>query len=155
MRPGKIIAWIAVVIAAAFVLRRVDPRVTHVIPVALNLALAAFFAWTLRPGSQPMISRFAQRERGKLEPELVGYTRGLTIVWVAFFVAMAALAAALSLAGWTAAWLAFVLVGNYALVALLLVGEWLYRRRRFSHLTHAPPSQMWRHARAEMKARRP
>ena len=38
---------------------------------------------------------------------------------------MAALAAALSLAGWTAAWLAFVLFGNYALVAVLLVGEWL------------------------------
>ena len=141
--------------AIAFALRRIDPRVTQVIPVALNLALAALFAWTLRPGSQPMISRFARRERGQREPELVGYTRGLTVVWVAFFVAMAALAAALSLAGWTNAWLAFVLVGNYALVAVLLVGEWLYRRRRFSHLTHAPPSQMWRHARAEMKGRRP
>ena len=155
MRTGRIIAWIAVATAIAFVLRRIDPRVTHVIPVALNLALAAIFAWTLRPGAQPMISRFARRERGALERELVGYTRRLTFVWVVFFVAMAAIAAVLSIAGWTVAWLVFVLVGNYALVAALLVGEWLYRRRRFPHLTHAPPSQMWRHARAEMKARRP
>src|SRR4029434_6742381 len=107
------------------VARRVDPRVAHVIPVAINLALAALFAWTLRPGVEPMIARFARRERGTLEPELRGYTRRLTVVWVAFFVAMAAIAAWLSLAGWTAAWLAFALVGNYALIAALLVGEYL------------------------------
>ena len=151
MRPGKLAFWIAVAAAVAVATRLADPRWVHVLPVAINLALAAAFAWTLRSGSVPMVSRFAQRERGRLEPELVGYTRTLTIVWVAFFLAMAAVAAALSLAGWTLAWLAFALFGNYALVAALLVGEYLYRRRRYAHLRHASPAEMWRHACAELR----
>ena len=154
MRVQTLLAWLVVLAAIAAIARWVDPRVAHVLPVAVNLALAAAFAWTLRPGSTPMISRFARRERGQLEPELVGYTRRLTFVWVAFFVAMAAIALALSMSGWTAAWLAFVLAGNYALVAALLVGEYLVRRHRFSHLRHAPPREMWRHACAELGMRR-
>jgi uncharacterized membrane protein len=102
-----------------------------------------------------MIARFARRERGTLEPELRGYTRNLTVVWVAFFIVMAAVAVSLSLVGWTVAWLAFALVGNYALIAALLVGEYLYRRRRFAHLQHASPLEMWRHASAELRERRP
>ena len=145
---------VCAVVALAFVARRVDPRIAYVVPVAINLALAAVFAYTLRPGAVPMISRFARRERGTLEPELVGYTRGLTAGWVAFFVAMAAVAVALPLAGWTTAWLAFALVGNYVLIAAFLVAEYLYRRRRFAHLRHAPPRDMWRHARDELWTRR-
>ena len=143
-----------VAVAAVLAARAFDPRVVDAVPVAINLALAAAFAWTLRAGSTPMVSRFARRERGTLEPELVAYTRGLTIAWVGFFVAMAAIAAALSLAGWRAAWLAFALVGNYALVAAFLVAEHRYRRRRFPHLRHAPPAEMWRHARAELMRER-
>lgn len=151
MRPGRLALWIAVLAAVAVATRFADPRLVHVLPVAINLALAAVFAWTLRPESVPMVSRFARRERGQLEPELVGYTRTLTVVWVVFFLAMAAVAATLSLAGWTVAWLAFALFGNYALVAALLVGEYLVRRRRFAHLRHAAPAEMWRHACAEMR----
>ena len=155
MRARRITLWLAAAVALALLVRGVDPRVAHVVPVGINLGLAALFAWTLRAGSRPMIARFAARERGTLEPELVGYTRALTIVWVAFFVAMAAIAAALSWSGWTAAWLVFALAGNYVLIAALLVGEYFYRKRRFSHLRHAPPAEMWRHATAELKAFRP
>ncbi|MEO8485928.1 MAG: hypothetical protein ABI585_06260 [Betaproteobacteria bacterium] len=151
MRTGKLTLWIVALAAVAVAARLADPRIAHALPVLLNLGLAALFTWTLRRGSAPMVSRFARRERGTLEPELVGYTRTLTVVWVAFFLAMAAVAAGLSLAGWTIAWLVFVLFGNYALVAALLVGEYLVRRRRFAHLRHAPPTEMWRHARAELR----
>jgi uncharacterized membrane protein len=155
MRLRRLAILVAGAVALAFVARRVDPRVAHVIPVAINLALAALFASTLRRGAEPMIARFARRERGTLEPELRGYTRNLTVVWVAFFIVMAAVAVSLSLVGWTVAWLAFALVGNYALIAALLVGEYLYRRRRFAHLQHASPLEMWRHASAELRERRP
>ena len=155
MRLRRIAIVVAAATAVAFVARRVDPRIAHVVPVVINLALAALFASTLREGAEPMIARFARRERGTLEPELRGYTRRLTVVWIAFFVAMAAIAAGLSLAGWTTAWLVFALVGNYALIAALLVGEYLYRRRRFTHLQHASPLEMWRHASAELRERRP
>jgi uncharacterized membrane protein len=154
MRSSRLAVVIVTVVAAGAAARFVDARLVDALPVAINLALAAAFAWTLRPGSTPMVSRFARRERGELEPELVGYTRRLTIVWVGFFVAMAGIAAALSLAGWRTAWLVFSLAGNYALVAALIVGEYLYRRRRYAHLRHAPPAEMWRHARAELRRER-
>ena len=155
MRARRLALWIAAAVVLAALARSGEAWIAHALPVVLNLGLAALFGATLREGAEPMIARFARRERGALEPELVGYTRRLTIVWVAFFVAMAAIAAALSLAGWTTAWLVFALAGNYMLVAALLVGEYLYRKRRFPHLAHAPPSQMWRHATAELRAFRP
>jgi uncharacterized membrane protein len=155
MRLRRLAILVAVAVALAFVARRVDPRVAHAIPVAINLALAALFAWTLRSRRRAddravraarardararafeLHARPDSRVGGVLRRD--GGHRG-----VAF---------ARRLDG---AWLAFALVGNYALIAALLVGEYLYRRRRFAHLTHASPLEMWRHASAELRERRP
>jgi hypothetical protein len=40
------------------------------------------------------------------------------------------------------------------LIAALLVGEYLYRKRHFASLVHAPPAEMWRHACAELRRER-
>ncbi|MEO6929913.1 MAG: hypothetical protein ABI190_12185 [Casimicrobiaceae bacterium] len=135
-------------------LRRYLPAVAYAIPVAVNLALAALFAATLRPHGVPMIARFAQAERGELTPELADYARRLTWIWVAFFVATASTAAWLAAAGLVRAWIVFTTFGNYAAVALLFVGEIYYRRRRFAHYTHASPRQLWSHVRGVLRRRR-
>jgi uncharacterized membrane protein len=108
-------------------------------PVVLNLLLAGFFALTLRAGREPMISTFARLERGALEPDLARYTRRLTGVWVAFFVGAAVTSAWLAYAAPPAAWAWFVAVGNHVAVAMLFVGEWALRRRRFPQYRHASP----------------
>jgi uncharacterized membrane protein len=113
-------------------------------PVVIYPALAAWFGKTLLPGEEPLISWFASLERGELEPELARYTRRLTAVWCAFFAAMAVLSAALALLADAETWSLYTNGVNYALMALLFVGEYVYRRVRYSHYRHASFPRMMR-----------
>ena len=107
-------------------------------PLALYLALCALFAATLRRGDEPMISRFARIARdGDLPPDLARYTRTLTGLWSAFFALMAAVSLGLALSGPIEAWSLFTNLVSYVLLALLLLGEYLFRRLRFQHHAHA------------------
>jgi uncharacterized membrane protein len=137
-------ALIAYPFVAAFAIERGLSVLVHAVPVAINLALAAWFASTLRAGREPMITRFARAERGVLEADLAAYTRTLTWVWVALFVAVAMIDAVRAVGGTRAAWLAFTGAGGYLMVAALFLGEWVYRRRRFRHYRHASPPALVR-----------
>ena len=112
-------------------------------PVVVNLALCAFFARTLRPGREPLVSRFARVMRGgQLAPDLARYTRNLTAAWAGFFALMAAVSVILAVTGPVAVWSLFSNFLNYVLVALFLVAEYVYRRLRYRHHDHASPRQM-------------
>ena len=115
----------------------------YVPPVAINLALFAFFARTLRQGCEPLVSRFARIERGgQLAPDLARYTRNLTWAWAGFFVLMAAISATLAVTGPLAAWSLFSNILNYLLVVLFFILEYVYRRARYRHHPHASPWQV-------------
>ncbi|MEP7061340.1 MAG: hypothetical protein ABI881_03025 [Betaproteobacteria bacterium] len=155
MKPaGYAVLGVVTLVALPALLRQVFPALAYALPVAFNLGLAVIFAQTLRAGREPMIARFALAERGTLEPELAAYARGLTWVWVAFFVASAALAAALARWGSARAWITFTSFGNYAAVAALFVGEYWWRRHRFRRYTHASPRVMWSHVSAVLRGAR-
>lgn len=113
-------------------------------PVIIYAALAAWFGRTLLPGREPFISRFASLERGELEPELASYTRLLTVIWSAFFAGMAAVSAALAVLADAGTWSLFTNGVNYVLIAALFVGEYVYRRVRYSHYRHASFPRMMR-----------
>ncbi len=151
--PGLValIVLIAYPFAAAIAIERGASILACVPPIAVNLALAALFANTLRTGREPMIARFARAERGALEPDLASYTRKLTIVWAVFFIAVAAVDVALAFGGSRVAWLAFTGLGSYLLVAALFVGEWVFRRWRFRHYRHASPLALTRHVLAVLR----
>jgi uncharacterized membrane protein len=123
-------------------------------PVVINLGLAAWFGLTLRASREPMISRFARIERGTLPPDLVAYTRRLTLAWTLFFLAMAAVSAALSMLPSPAPWAWFTSFGNWACVAALFFGEHLYRRKRFPHYPHASPMRVIALVRTQWRAPR-
>ena len=106
-------------------------------PILIDIALASVFGATLRPGRDPLISRFARIEQGALPAELDCYTRLLTWIWTVLFAAMAATALALALFGSLAAWSIFTNLVAYALVAALFVGEYAYRRVRYRQYRHA------------------
>lgn len=145
-RRALILLWLLAMAGLPWLLRRWLPWVAGVLPVTINLALAAMFARTLRKANEPMIARFARAERGgELEPDLKKYTRMLTRIWVLFFVACAAIGGWLWLQGAGAAWLLFTSVGSYVAAGALFIGEYLFRRRRFAHYTHASPQVMWAH----------
>lgn len=113
-------------------------------PVAINLWFAVLFGASLRGGAGPLISRIARLERGGLEPELATYTRRLTALWTLLFLGMATESLLLALFAPLALWSWFVNVWNYVFVALLFVGEYVYRRVRFAHYRHASPLTLFR-----------
>jgi uncharacterized membrane protein len=108
-------------------------------PIIINLALAVWFGRTLAPGEEPMISWFARLVRGtELAPDLARYTRWSTVVWTAFFVSMAAAAAALAVWATPQTWSLFANGIDYLLVGALFVGEYVFRRVRYRHHQHRP-----------------
>jgi uncharacterized membrane protein len=108
-------------------------------PVIINLALAAWFGRTLAPGEEPMISWFGRLVRGtELAPDLERYTRWSTVVWTAFFVSMAAVAAVLAVWATPQIWSLFANGIDYLLVGVLFVGEYVFRRVRYRHHEHRP-----------------
>ena len=110
----------------------------------IYLALAVWFGRTLLPGRVPLISRFASLERGDLEPVLARYTRRLTAIWTAFFLAMATLAAVLALLADGHTWSLFTNGLSYLLMGVLFFGEYAYRRLRYSEFRHASLPRMIR-----------
>jgi uncharacterized membrane protein len=127
-------------------------QLSYLPPIVINVGLAAWFGLTLRPDREPMIGRFARVERGTLEPDLVSYTRRLTVVWTLFFLAMAAISAALAVLPSPAPWAWFTSFGNWACDAALFFGEHLYRRTRFAHYAHMSPMQLVALVRAQWRA---
>jgi uncharacterized membrane protein len=127
-------------------------QLSYLPPIIINVGLAAWFGLTLRLGREPMISRFARVERGALEPDLVRYTRRLTVVWTLFFLAMAAISAALAALPSPAPWAWFTSFGNWACVTVLFFGEHFYRRIRFAHYAHMSPMQLVALVRAQWRA---
>ena len=113
-------------------------------PVVIYLALAVWFGRTLLPGRVPLISRFASLERGDLEPVLARYTRRLTAIWTAFFLAMATLAAVLAVLADGHTWSLFTNGLSYLLMGVLFFGEYAYRRLRYSEFRHASLPRMIR-----------
>ena len=106
-------------------------------PVLVNAVLCWAFWRTLLRGREPMVSVFARHARGgELAADLVVYTRRVTWVWAAFFAAMAAIAAALAVFGPVRAWSLFVNFANPVLIAALFLGEYAWRRVRYSHHRH-------------------
>ena len=123
-------------------------------PVCVNLGLAWVFGHTLAPGREALITRFARMEDPQPGPAVLAYTRRLTWVWVVFFLAMAAVSAALAASGAHEAWVWFTAVGNYLCVAALFAVEYVYRRRRFPHNAAVSPRQQIQMLRAALRNQR-
>jgi uncharacterized membrane protein len=96
----------------------------------IHIALAWAFAHTLRAGSVPLITAVAERVHETLTTAMRHYTRWLTQLWAMYFVAMLAVSLLLyTLAPWPW-WSLFCNVLTPLAVAVLFVGEHLWRRWR-------------------------
>jgi uncharacterized membrane protein len=96
-------------------------------PVAVSLAAAAAFGWSLvRPPS--LIEMFARRQEPDLPLDGQVYCRKVTVVWTLWLIANAAIAAALAVWGTEAAWVLWTGVVAYLVMGALLGGEFLLRR---------------------------
>lgn len=101
------------------------------VPSVVNVVLLSVFASTLRPGSTPMIERFARLQLERPTPEQLRWCRAWTWIWCAFFVVNGGTATALALWAQTSWWAAYTGGIAYLGIGALLLLEWTLRRRRF------------------------
>jgi uncharacterized membrane protein len=112
------------------------------LPLAGSLALAWHFGRTLRPGQEPLITRYTRADIGAVSPAVMRYTRRLTLAWTGLFLAFAAVAAAtLAGLGPPAGPSAAVTLG---VSVLAFLGEHAVRARRFPELGPVRPARTLR-----------
>ena len=154
-RDGRLLAWTALVGAGYGLHAAVGSgsavSLLMLPPVLLNGFMAWLFGHTLRNGQMPLIERAARAMRGSgavLDDDVVGYARGVTQVWTALFVVLAAVnlvLAALARPGGLllaagfdpavsvplGAWSLFANLLSYLFIAALFAIEFVVRGRRF------------------------
>ena len=106
-------------------------------PIAGFAFMAFFFQRTLRPGSEPLITRVARKEHPELPSKIARYTRTLTWIWVWCFLSL--LIAALLLAPLLPlhSWSRWVQVLAIVVPTALFLGEYVYRHHHLRDHRHA------------------
>jgi uncharacterized membrane protein len=144
MHAGSKRLWVFMLLAAAgatYVLVRHDPpglAAAYGLPHAgAYILLLWFFGRTLRPGQEPLITRLARRVHGTLPAYMETYTRRLTAVWCVFFAAQLVCSMALFVFATLGTWSLFINLLNLPLLALIFIGEYLYRVSRYPSYQHA------------------
>lgn len=157
LRAGSRVAWLIWMVVVAGVLALTftghGRLALDLVPLAINLGLAALFGLSLTAKHTPLISRaiIAIEGRERLgQPRVAGYARALTLAWTLLFVVQS-LAFVLLLFVWmpnlsvespaylwSTRWLH---VGGYLLPAVFMVVEYGVRRWYLRHLPHLPARQ--------------
>ena len=96
-------------------------------PVIISTTLALVFTLSLFSG-MPIIERFARLQTPELDTFGGIYTRRLTKVWIAFFIANGLVALWTALYATLKTWTLYNGLISYILIAVLFVGEWPVRR---------------------------
>ena len=97
----------------------------------LNLFLLWLFGRTLLHGKDPLVSQISRHINGDLEPEIIVYTRQVTIAWCIYFALQVVVSLLLYVFAPLSAWSFFINVLNLPLLILMFVGEKAYRTARF------------------------
>ncbi len=135
---GLVLAFGAVALAVSFYSARSALVTTSGLShAALYLALLTWFGLSLSSPTGAIVTRIARTIRGDLTPELVGYTRRVTMGWCAFFLAQLSLSAGLFVLAPAATWSLFVNILDLPLVILMFGAEYAYRICKFRHHRHA------------------
>jgi hypothetical protein len=92
-------------------------------------SLLAGFAFTLRPGHEPLITAMARRMHGALSAEMISYTRKVTIAWSLFFATQLSISVGLFCFTPLVDWSFFVNILDIPLVVLMFAAEYAVRLR--------------------------
>ncbi len=108
-------------------------------PFGISLIFFFQFATSLRPGSTPIIERFARLQKPDLPEDHAAYCRSLTRVWLAVFVGNSALVLAAAFVREKALWAMLVGPASYLYLGAFLGGEYVHRKRRFREFNPKNP----------------
>jgi uncharacterized membrane protein len=110
-------------------LERNFPSVFFLEHAGANLILAIAFGRTLVGDREPLCTRFARLIHGTLEPDVVIYTRRVTLAWTIYFTAVFTIATLLYLGHQIAAWSLLANILNPILIGAMFVVEYAVRLR--------------------------
>jgi len=103
--------------------------------VGTNVMLAAVFGTTLVRGRQPLVTKLAEAvHRSSLAPEVLRYTRQVTLAWTLFFLVMSLVSGVLFCCASTEAWSVFANFLSFPLILLMFALEYAVRLRRLPNL---------------------
>ena len=105
-------------------------------PLAAFAFMAFFFYRTLRPGSEPLITRVARMEHPDLPPDMARHARMLTWAWSFCFVLLFVVALVLAPLLQLEVWSRWVHGLGYVIPGALFLGEYAYRHYRFREQHH-------------------
>ncbi len=120
-------ATLAGIVLAAITLWQNSGQALLFYPVVASICGLCVFAWSLvKPPS--VIEILARLREDTLPPEVVAYTRKVTMIWCLFFVINAGIAGLSVASGDMAFWTLYNGLISYVLMGVLMGGEWLYRK---------------------------
>lgn len=91
-----ILLWLTVAQAPPMLVLLFDAALFHAV---IQAGLLLLFARSMRPGHEPLVTEMARRIHGTLRPDIVAYTRWVTLAWCLFFAIELASSAGLLCAG--------------------------------------------------------
>lgn len=97
--------------------------------VVINSALAVFFGRTLRAGRQPLVTTLAAAVHEEMSPQLLRYTRQVTLAWTLFFVGCVVISVLLFFATSIEVWSWFANILALPLIGLMFIVEYEVRKR--------------------------
>ncbi len=100
------------------------------------ISLLAWFAMSLRPNHEPVVTGIARRIRRTMPDKVVRYTRQVTIAWCVFFTAQVIVSLGLLVLAPPHVWSAFVNLLNLPLLLAMGAVEFVYRLILFRHEPH-------------------
>jgi uncharacterized membrane protein len=131
-----IAAGASVTIWAGLSARSVGLAVGGICHAAAYACLLIWFAASLRPNREPVVTGFARKLRQTMPATVIRYTRRVTIAWSVFFAAQLAVSATLLATAPTAVWSSFVNLWNLPLVVAMILAEFACRWFLFRHEPH-------------------
>ncbi len=139
LRAGAWRAWLllAATVAICGVLTWIEGGryVMYLPSVALPAVTLFGFAESLLPGRTALVTRIAAgAQEGPLASALLGYTRSVTWLWTLVIAAVLLFDLYLIVASSREHWSEFANIYIYGILALIFLGEYLYRRIRFRGL---------------------
>ena len=119
-------------------------RVLYATPLLVIMLLLGLFGRSLLPGHEPLVSRIARIMHDAPSPELLRYTRAVTIGWVVFLALMLVEVIGLTLFATPEQWSLFTNFYNYVFMGIFFLLEFALRRFfidpaeriSFSHFFH-------------------
>lgn len=105
-------------------------------PVLIPALIAGLFIRSLLAGREPLVTAIGENARGPLSTEMREYTRHVTLMWAVVLIVMTALGIVLPLLSNERIWSLYTNFASYMFVAIIFVGEYLYRLYRFKNHNH-------------------